>query len=259
MRLLRKQKGLTQSVLAEALGVKRAVIGAYEEGRAEPRLATLQLMAHYFGVTADALLGATEVIPGVATDVRGASLRVLPIAVDAATQRERITVVPVKAAAGYLQGYGDAGYIGSLPSFNLPLPDLPADRTYRVFQVEGDSMLPIVAGTYLIAEYIENWEQVRNGTACVVLTRDEGIVFKRVDNLLATAGKLRLVSDNSHYAPYTVDAGQVLELWRVTGHIALGAPPAPEWAQADLQSLARSVAHLQEEVNTLKQLAGRKR
>jgi len=38
LKFLRSRKGLTQAELAANLGIKRSVIGAYEEGRAEPRL-----------------------------------------------------------------------------------------------------------------------------------------------------------------------------------------------------------------------------
>ena len=42
LRYLRKQNQLTQEQLAQKIGIKRALIGAYEEGRAEPKLLTLQ-------------------------------------------------------------------------------------------------------------------------------------------------------------------------------------------------------------------------
>jgi transcriptional regulator with XRE-family HTH domain len=48
LKFLRKKEALTQEQLATKIGVKRAMIGAYEEGRAEPRLHTLQHLAAYF-------------------------------------------------------------------------------------------------------------------------------------------------------------------------------------------------------------------
>ena len=52
-KFLRKKEALTQEQLATKIGVKRAMIGAYEEGRAEPRLHTLQHLAAYFQVRLD--------------------------------------------------------------------------------------------------------------------------------------------------------------------------------------------------------------
>jgi transcriptional regulator with XRE-family HTH domain len=39
LKALRKEKGWTQQELADRMGIKRAALGAYEEGRSEPRLA----------------------------------------------------------------------------------------------------------------------------------------------------------------------------------------------------------------------------
>lgn len=113
------------------------MIGAYEEGRAEPRLHTLQHLAAYFQVRLDDFvnrdLSGSSSIPK--ADVSGAQLRILPVIVDGTDEKELGTLVPVKASAGYLSGYGDADYIGALPRFSMPFPELPQDRTYRVFQI----------------------------------------------------------------------------------------------------------------------------
>ena len=45
LRHFRKKRGWTQSELAERSGLKRTALGAYEEGRAEPRLAALVRLA----------------------------------------------------------------------------------------------------------------------------------------------------------------------------------------------------------------------
>ena len=41
IKILRKKAGFTQGALAEQMGIKRSLIGAYEEGRAEPRINNL--------------------------------------------------------------------------------------------------------------------------------------------------------------------------------------------------------------------------
>jgi len=52
----RKTKGWTQAQLAERLGLNRAQVGSYEEGRAEPKLDSLKAMAQLFACTIDALV-----------------------------------------------------------------------------------------------------------------------------------------------------------------------------------------------------------
>ena len=132
LKFLRKKEALTQEQLATKIGVKRAMIGAYEEGRAEPRLHTLQHLAAYFQVRLDDFvnkdLSGSGSIPK--ADVSGAQLRILPVIVDGTEEKELGTLVPVKASAGYLSGYGDADYIGALPRFSMPFPELQIKTQY---------------------------------------------------------------------------------------------------------------------------------
>lgn len=53
---LRLFKSLNQTQFAELFGIKRASIGAYEEGRAEPKLDTLLKISGYFKLTLDELI-----------------------------------------------------------------------------------------------------------------------------------------------------------------------------------------------------------
>lgn len=216
IRYLRKQLGFTQSNLAQRLGLKRPIVGAYEEGRAEPRLQTLQMMSEFFGYSIDQLLN-TDLSTGVSSaDASGKALRILPIAINADTQEERITLVPVKAAAGYLNGFGDLDYVSSLPNFSLPFPELPADRTYRVFQIEGESMLPIPSKSYVISEYVQDWTNLKTDERYIFLTQNDGIVFKRV-RPIPEKRQYELISDNPDFKPYTIKQSQVLEVWKVRG------------------------------------------
>ncbi len=216
IKYLRKQAGLTQSELAEKIGVKRPVIGAYEEGRAEPRIPTLRLLAGFFEVSIDALLDRDLSTGESHADVTGRSLRILPIVMDPDEGRERTTLVPVKAAAGYLTGFGDVDYIGGLPRFALPFPELPPERTYRVFQIEGESMLPVPPGSYVVCEYVQDWNSLKTDERYVFLTRDEGIVFKRV-RIHPESRSYELISDNPEYKPYLIKQSQVLEVWKARG------------------------------------------
>jgi SOS-response transcriptional repressor LexA len=74
-------------------------------------------------------------------------------------------------------------------------------------------MLPIPENSWVTCSYVENWENIKNGKACVVVTRDEGIVFKLVYNQL-NEGKLLLVSSNRNYSPYEIQTTQILEIWQ---------------------------------------------
>src|SRR3954462_9481470 len=53
IKYLRKKKGLTQQQFADELGIKRSLVGAYEEERAEPKYDLLKKIALYFDISVD--------------------------------------------------------------------------------------------------------------------------------------------------------------------------------------------------------------
>lgn len=59
---LRKQKGLTQEELAEALYVSRTAISKWESGRGYPNIDSLKAIAKFFGITIDELLSGDELL-----------------------------------------------------------------------------------------------------------------------------------------------------------------------------------------------------
>lgn len=59
---LRKQKGITQEELAEALYVSRTAISKWESGRGYPNIDSLKAIAKFFSVTVDDLLSGEEML-----------------------------------------------------------------------------------------------------------------------------------------------------------------------------------------------------
>ena len=161
------------------------MIGSYEEGRAVPKLQALQTMSHYFDVSIDDLINADLQSgknisgDGHTRDISGKGLRVLTTLVDR-DNNELITLVPVKASAGYTAGYADPDFIETLPKFSLPLPELGRERTCRAFQITGNSMEPVPSGSYIICEYLQNWTEIKEGRAYILVTYDDGVVYKRI-------------------------------------------------------------------------------
>lgn len=249
MKLLRKQKKWTQTDFAKKLGIKRSLVGSYEEGRAVPKLLVIQQMSLLFNISIDQLLtldlSKEKIFPPVQ------NLKVLSTVVDADNE-ERICIVPIKASAGYLNGLSDPEYVAELPHFALPVNELPQNKSYRVFQIKGDSMLPVPSGAYIFCDYVESFNGIRNGKAYVLITADEGIVYKRVFNQIKEDKTLLLKSDNEAYDPYSVKAKDVLEVWQAIGFLTFDLPEPDEM---DINKLSSMVFKMQEEI---KQLKGRK-
>lgn len=253
IKFLRKQLHLTQEQLAEKIGIKRSLIGAYEEGRADPRLSNLLKMSEIFKVSVDALISMDISEKGArkGTDwMTEIKTRILSITVDP-EGRENIEMIPQKAAAGYLNGYADPEYLEELPKFRLPL--LASSGTYRAFEISGDSMLPLEEGTVIIGKYTESVNDLKNNKTYILLTSSEGIVYKRIQLDHLRDGKLILLSDNTHYKPYEVEVNNIVEIWEAVMYISGNFPESPFTGERiQLEELKNIVLDLQQEMIKLK-------
>ena len=250
LRFLRKQKGITQNELADQLDVQRTMISAYEDGRSEPKLATLTKLCDVLEVGIEELLEHDIETNGrKALQKRG--INILTIATDD-SDKENITLVGQKASAGYLNGYADPVYMETLPQFHLP--NLSRQATYRAFELAGDSMLPLIPGTIVIGSYVEQLKQIKSGRTYVLVTQTEGVVYKRVFNYLEENGKLFLVSDNELYKPYEVKGEDVLEIWEAKAFISTDFPnPGDKKKPLTLDDLGEMIRDIQAD---LKQIRG---
>ncbi len=257
LKLLRKRKKKSQEEVANDLGLTRSSYSGYENGVAEPNLETVRLLSEYYRVSTDELIKKDfscysrkeweRLDQGVETDINGSRLRVLTSVINEENE-DVIELVPVKASAGYTAGYADPDYIKVLPTFHLPF--LSRDRKYRSFPIKGDSMPPVVEGSFVVGEFVLNWMSIRSGTPCIVITKDDGIVFKVVHNLLKSEQSFQLCSTNPFYDPYMVHANDVLEIWKFVNYIS---PELPD-LRVDDSDVSKSLKSLQQEVHELKAL-----
>jgi transcriptional regulator with XRE-family HTH domain len=238
LKYLRKLRGWTQEEFATKLGIKRSLLGAYEEERAEPRIDVLEVVCDIFKLTLDDILrkDLSENKSNYLAKRRAMKL---------ATGRSEIPFVPVKAAAGYLAGYADPEFIDELNTFTLPML---TGGNYRAFEIIGDSMLPTPSGSVIVGEKVDNLEDIKNNTPCIVVSRNEGVVYKRVQKNTRQKNKLTLVSDNPVFHPYTVSSEEILEMWQAQMVISR-ANTQNRW---DMNQLSTMVSDLQEQVSSLK-------
>ena len=239
LKYLRKLRGWTQEEFANRLNIKRSLIGAYEEERADPRLDVLEIVADIFKLTLDELL-----LKDLSNE-SGSYLMKRRQQKMISAERNLIHFVPIKAAAGYLAGYGDNEFIDELNTFTLPML---SGGNYRAFEIVGDSMLPTPSGSIIVGEKAENnVDNIKTNAAYIVVSRNEGIVYKRIVKNNKQKNKLQLVSDNPSYKPYLVNAEDILELW--SAQVVIGKVTTQQrW---DVNSLANLVSNLQDQVSSL--------
>ena len=238
IKYLRKLRGWTQEEFAQKLRIKRSLVGAYEEERADPRIDVLEIVCDMFKLTLD------DILRKDLSDSKSnylAKRRAMKLTLG----RSDIPFVPVKAAAGYLAGYSDPEFVDELNTFTLPML---SGGDYRAFEIIGDSMLPVPSGSVIVGEKVNNMDDVKNNSACIVISRNEGIVYKRVQKNIRSKNKVTLVSDNPVFHPYTVNAEDIIEMWQ-SQVVVSKVINQQKW---DMNQLTNLVSDLQEQVISLK-------
>jgi len=89
---------------------------------------------------------------------------------------------------------------------------------------------------------------VKSNNTYVVVSKTDGIVYKRVLKNNRQKNKYTLVSDNPSYQPYHVNAEEIVELWQAQMVISK-ANTQHRW---DVNNLANLVSNLQDQVSVLK-------
>lgn len=247
--------GRTQDDVAVALGMKRSTLSGYENAVAQPGIEALVSFSNYFRIAIDTLVKVDlttlpesqlrQLENGYDVFVKGSNLRVLATTVGQDNQ-ENIELVMEKAKAGYKSGFADPEYISILPTFRLPF--LSKEKKYRTFQISGDSMLPIPEGAWVTGVFIQDWQTVHDRDACIILTSEEGIVFKVVENKIRSDGKLILHSLNPAYEPYDIAVNDIREIWQFVNYIS---PVIPENTADVNYQLAQTVMKLSNEVKAI--------
>lgn len=246
IRYLRVQKNISQEKLATALLIARARYVKYESGTSEAPYDILKRISKYYHVSIDLLLN---------VDLRKIDMDgilklednriLLPITIDNVGENT-IEIIPQKAKAGYLNGYSDPEFIEGLQQISLPFLK---NGKFRAFPVSGDSMPPHRDGSFIIGKYLETIGEVRDGRTYILLTKNDGIVYKRLNR--NGKNSLMLSSDNSFYEPYSVKASDILEIWEYACSIAT---KESEPDSLEPQSIRDMFNTLRDEIKALKKL-----
>ncbi len=242
---LRHLKGISQEYLANDLNITRSRLSSWEEHRAEPPIDLIVKLSEYFAVSIDSMLkiDLTKV-----KDLRdllkiGGNRILFPVMVDK-EGKDLVELVPIRASAGYLQGYSDETFIENLPRISLPFTDA---GKFRGFPIQGDSMPPLETGAYVVGKYVENISDVKDGKTYIVLTQNEGLVYKRLYNKIKEDGSIHLHSDNKAYHPYQIKPDEVFEVWSFVCSINATDSPISDLIYNAIQNIQADVVDLKQQ------------
>lgn len=167
--------------------------------------------------------------------------------------RENVILVPIRARAGYLSGYGDPEFIQSLPAYNLPGL---RNGTFRAFEADGHSMSPTLKNhDIVIGEWVDSIDHITDDRIYIIVTKTKGIVVKRVLNRVSKYGFLVCKSDSitnrSEYPNLQVYPDEIKELWYARMKLSSDfSAPTDAWQR--LNDLEATFEHFKNELKMLK-------
>ena len=224
IRKLRTVKKLSQAAFAELFGLARPSVGAYEEGRSEPKMETLTRIAQHFGLSVDLLLTKELTVNELYHfDIFKENIPAAPTApsppAHADLQDELTPVVYGNRTLEYIVHHHDAAFIDGLPWLKLPHQ---LGGTTRAFEIRGAEMqLPKRQGLrhkdiVLCARVNLAQPKLQAGSIYVFVTQGK-IMVRRVAEKLADGQRLYLKPDNADYSSQEFELTQALEIWEVKG------------------------------------------
>ncbi|WP_299678400.1 LexA family transcriptional regulator [uncultured Tenacibaculum sp.] len=241
---------------SKRIGVTGTTVDSIVNGRPQPdgsRKKTkpgydvLTSIINEFNINPDYLFGKSDIM--LYDDVPNSNYSGTPkVVATNSSGDENIVFVPTQARAGYLNGYGDSEYIQNLPSFHMPHL---RHGSFRCFEVQGNSMVrTFFDGDLVFGQYVEDLQDIKDGRVYIIVSKNDGIVLKRVINRISERGKLILKSDNKtgNYPTYTINADEIMEVWYVTMY-ASKQMPEPVDIYDRLHDLETQIALLQEQAN----------
>lgn len=320
IKYLRRLNGLTQEQFSRRIGIKRSLLGAYEEARANPNLENLKVIAQVFGTSVDSLIK-TDIrkireTPGITlgqsttgimeqvkipapqppvNEVFAQSNEPQPIAqivkdffqeepLPRIPQREiqprvlvpepepsfqpytertsissntsiknggdsypkntdnRIPYVKRALTKDYLANYQKSEYIKSLSTFTLPF--INSDKS-RAFEMGSDFPMP---NSIVIGSYVEHWANILDGKFYVLITPQQGVIYRRVYNQIKVKGTLLLSSDDPSIPSFEISLKSIAEIWEVQAFISKEMPEP----RLSLERAKSLIEELSLELNQLK-------
>jgi transcriptional regulator with XRE-family HTH domain len=238
---IRSVRGLSQQAFAELFELKRATLGAYEEGRSEPKIETIIKVANHFSISTDLLLTGNLTVNQL---MRFKDDMEAVIDRSAREVFEPIPCITPRCVRDFIQFYADKpekdqAFLNDLPQVILPVEDtsrligivmdslemssldeglFPGDmivcrETTINSDVNDNSDLPKIKESFEVAG-------IREGDMVMVLTSDR-LWVRRVAEI---GEELILVADHINVPKVIVATSTIVKLYKVVHNFVLRPP-----------------------------------
>ncbi|OSY87911.1 transcriptional regulator [Tenacibaculum holothuriorum] len=208
---IRGVKGLSQQAFAELFDLKRATLGAYEEGRSEPKIETIIKIANYFSISIDELLTSELTVNDLLRFKGNLALEADKIFKEVFA---KIPCITDNFISDYIELFDKDNFISDLPYLKLPIN---TEKKFRGYTVTNLEMTNHDKGLYpkdiVIGEFVPNdvIKKLNAGVVVLALVKDE-LVLRR---LYMENDELVLRADHKNIEDKRYDIKEVKELWRI--------------------------------------------
>ena len=186
---LRKEKKLTQSDLAEVLGISRQAYSNYENGKRQPDNETMLKLAEHFNVSVDYLLGRDDK-PVSAPRRKGIRIPVYG---------EVAAGVPIETIENFDSDDPD--------DWEEITEDMARSGDYIALRIKGDSMEPRMKTGDIVIVRLQ--PDVETGDVAIVRVNGDSATCKKIKK---TPQGLWLISFNPEYEPMFYSPQEIEEL-----------------------------------------------
>ncbi len=213
---------ISQAEFAGMFNLARPSVGAYEEGRSEPKIDMIIVMASHFKISIDILLTRDLTVNEIFNlDQLNKKLDSVHLS-DHNTEVESIESAKYKTPLlrlsqylDYIVGFKNADFIHQLEHIQLPMA---YDENVRAFEMNGSEMeyhqQGLHHGDVLIGynHSIDNLNDSVGNVFCVV--HKEQIFTRRLSEVNET--QVSFESDDPHYQRIDLEKGDIFQLWKIT-------------------------------------------
>ncbi|WP_028375823.1 helix-turn-helix domain-containing protein [Leeuwenhoekiella sp. MAR_2009_132] len=212
IRKIRSVKTLSQQAFAELFDLKRGTLGAYEEGRSEPKIETLIKIANYFSIPIGDLL-TRELTVNELLKFKGELTEQFE-----AINKERFTAIPCiteKNSADYINYFDKNSFVADMVHVEVPIDIKTPLRAYIITNLEMSSQdQGLFPKDWVIGEFVpqDNYTKLSNGTLVLVLAMNQ-LILRR---LYIVNDQFILRADHKSIDEITVAVSDVKEMWCIT-------------------------------------------
>ena len=205
---IRSIHGLSQQEFADIFDLKRGTLGAYEEGRSNPKLETVIKIANHFSIGIEELLvGELTVNKLLRFNER------LTTETDAlkTIEFEGIPCVLPSAKNDFIKSFSNEAFLASLPVVKLPYLE---SRNRLAFSVDDLSMTGGAVEFFskdIVIGLLSEKDSVENNALVVALTKDE-LLFRK---LFREEGHFILKADHHGVEDVMLFPEEILAVWKI--------------------------------------------